>query len=202
MEKDKTNAETFSHPDGVEVKLTAKAINLKGMIYLFILIFGGAILFAYIWDEFSAFGVGYLMGSAWIFKHFPLFAVLFYIAYTLIQVGILYWFGGKNIKAFRWQCNWAGFGFYSSAPIALKYYRIALLLPGILLGLLPAIHGFCTGNVHIFFVGIIGLICSSADFSFWRKLRPFDDEDLFQTNKSSYKGTIIKRNYGRNDLAD
>ena len=79
----------------------------------------------------------------------------------------------------------------------MKHYRLLLLLPGILMGLLPVLHGFCTGNATAYVFGIISLLCCSSDFMMWYKLRPFDDEDLFRPGKNTFQGTVIRRNYAK-----
>lgn len=196
------NTENISHPDGVEVKLSAKSINIRGLIYFFILLIAGTCLFVYVWDEFSSYNIGYRIGTIGKqFKYggFISFLLLLALFYMLIQTGVLYWFSGKNRKSLRWQSSLTGVGFYLTCPITLKYYRVALLLPGILLGLLPTIHGFCTGNAIVFYMGMFGLLTASADTYFWYKLRPFDEEDLLLANNSFYDVTIIKRNYRKNN---
>lgn len=201
MENQETNTEVLSRPEGVEVKLSAKGINIVAFIGGLFLLLVGTLLFVYIWGEFSAYGVGYEIGDAAkkIYGANILFyVVLLFIAYIFLQAGILYWFSGKDRKLFRWLNSWTAMGFYLTCPIALKYYRISLLLPGILVGAFPAIHGFCTGNASIFYIGLCGIISASADITFWYKLRAFDDEDLLQLRKDSgFQATIIKRNYGK-----
>lgn len=194
------NPEVLSRPEGVEVKLSAKGINIRALLLFITMFLVGTALFVYIWGEFSAYGVGYELGS--VFKGYRfqrLMLRLFVLAavYIFLQAGILYWFSGKDRKAFRWQISWSGTGFYLTRPIALKYYRVALLLPPILLGLLPTIHGFCTGTGSIYYLGLYMMLCTSADVTFWYKLRAFDDEDLLLAGKKPFEATIIKRNYGK-----
>ncbi|MCD8181937.1 MAG: hypothetical protein LUE99_01280 [Bacteroides sp.] len=201
MEKE-TKTEVLNHSEGVEVRLTAKGINIRAIILLFVLLLAGTLLFVYIWGEFSAYGVGYEIGGA--AKKFTnekasLAIISIFAIYIFLQAGILYWFGGKDRKALHWQLNLTAAGFYLARPIALKYYRVALLLPGILLGVPPTIHGFCTGNAHIFYLGLLGILSASGDATFWYKLRTFDDEDLLLANKGIFQVTIIKRNYGKKD---
>lgn len=200
MDKKDKNTEVFNHPNGVEVKLTAKSVNIMGIVIFIILFLTGSAAFVYIWDEFSAYNIGYYLGNyigVGALK-FLLLVTVYLIAYTVIQGTVLYWFGGKDWKAFRWVSDWKGVGLHWSHPIALKYYRVVLLLPGILLGVLPTIHGFCTGNASVFYIGLFGILAASGDTVFWHKLRPFDDEDLLLAGKQSFEATIIKRNYGKN----
>lgn len=49
MEKKEANKEPFNRPDGVEVKLTAKSINIRGFLFFFILFLIGSYLFVYVW---------------------------------------------------------------------------------------------------------------------------------------------------------
>lgn len=198
MENKEMNTEALSRPEGVEVKLTIKSVNLIALLCSFILLIGGTSAFVYIWDEFTSYGIGYYLGNS--FKkigllNYSCFIALYYVAYILLQGGLFYWFSGKNKKNLRWHGDWGGFGFHPICPIALKYYRICLLLPGILLGLLPAIHGFCTGSGGCFYAGLYGIIMASADATLFYKLRAFDDEDLLVAGKRTFEATIIKRNY-------
>lgn len=64
MEKKEANKEPFNRPDGVEVKLTAKSINIRGFLFFFILFLTGSYLFAYVWDDSSSYGAGRLLGTA------------------------------------------------------------------------------------------------------------------------------------------
>lgn len=191
------NTEAISHPDGVEVELSTKSTNIIAFIWTIVMLFIGTLLFFYIWGDFTAYPVGNQLGSS-IARHGLLpFTIPYFLTYILIQAIALYFLGGRKFKSLRWRFDWGGAGFRLKEPIALKYYRVVLLLPGILLGLLPAFHGFCSGDAGIFYLGIYGTACTSADASFWYKLRTFDDEDLLLSGKESYKATIIKRNYGK-----
>lgn len=202
MEKKDANKETFNRPDGVEVKLTAKSINIKGLIFFFILFLTGSYLFVYVWDEYSSFNAGALLGTTIKGISNPkvvLCMLLLIVFYTLLQAGVLYWFSGKDKKALHWHSDWTSIGFTPTRPIPLKFYRVSLLLPGILLGVMPAIHGFCTGEANIFFLGLFGVLGGTGDILFWYSLRAFDDEDLLLAGKKAFQATIIKRNYGKND---
>ena len=95
MEKKEANKEPFNRPDGVEVKLTAKSINIRGFLFFFILFLTGSYLFAYVWDDSSSYGAGRLLGTAVKGISSPqvmLCIFLLLVFYILIQAGILYWF--------------------------------------------------------------------------------------------------------------
>lgn len=135
MEKKEANKEPFNRPDGVEVKLTAKSINIRGFLFFFILFLIGSYLFVYVWDEPSSYSAGRLLGTAVKGISSPqvmLCIFLLLVFYILIQAGILYWFSGKDKKLLHWHFDWTGVGFSLTRPIPLKFYRVSLLLPGIL----------------------------------------------------------------------
>lgn len=194
------NMETINHPEGIEIKISSKAISIKTVLCFLIILIAGSCLFSYVWDEFSSYNVGFQIGKILsMFKSLRVLLLFLFIlvSYILLQAGILYWFGGKDKNAIKWACNRKGIGFYLARPIALKYYRVSLLLPGIILGVLPIIHGFCTGDTVVFFVGMLGIVTAVADMCLWQKLRPFNEEDLLQVNESLIELTIIKRNYNK-----
>ena len=181
MEKKEANKEPFNRPDGVEVKLTAKSINIRGFLFFFILFLIGSYLFVYVWDEPSSYSAGRLLGTSVKGISSPqvmLCIFLLLVFYILIQAGILYWFSGKDKKLLHWHFDWTGVGFSLTRPIPLK---------------------FCTGEANIFFLGLFGILGGTGDFLFWYSLRAFDDEDLLLAGKKAFQATIIKRNYGKND---
>ena len=93
MEKKEANKEPFNRPDGVEVKLTAKSINIRGFLFFFILFLIGSYLFVYVWDEPSSYSAGRLLGTSVKGISSPqvmLCIFLLLVFYILIQAGILY----------------------------------------------------------------------------------------------------------------
>ena len=60
-------------------------------------------------------------------------------------------------------------------PLPVYGYRIGILLPGIILGILPAVYGIVTGSFGYLFYGILFTWAASGDFiMFWwiRRLDP------------------------------
>ena len=109
MEKKEANKEPFNRPDGVEVKLTAKSINIRGFLFFFILFLIGSYLFVYVWDEPSSYSAGRLLGTTVKGISSPqvmLCIFLLLVFYILIQAGILYCFSGKDKKLLHWHFDW------------------------------------------------------------------------------------------------
>ena len=183
------NQNPASQPDGIEVKINPGRISIYVVVFYLLVMFASSVLYIFIWEEFSVYNLGHYIGQHWGRGIFGLLLIIF-VLYILAGSLVTYFISGRSLKGIRWHCDWKSAGFYPSRPVPLKHYRLLLLLPGILLGVLPVLHGFCTGNATAYVFGIIALVCSTADFTMWHKLRPFDDEDLFQPGKNTYEGTV------------
>lgn len=189
-------AESAESMNGVAIKLPRVKITVWAII---IGIFVGICLilvFDYIWTGFNAYDNGYTIGKMLRRWFLPILLGVF-VLYLGVQYLLLYLLNGRNRKHIAWTTQAGCVGFYPLQPITLRNYRLVMLLPGIVLGILPLLHGFCTGNFPVYFFGLYGCITAYLDWVMWFRLRKFDDEDLYQGTKDSYQATIIRRNYGR-----
>ena len=191
METKESNLEKYVLPKGVVVKMSANRIMVIALFSALILGIMGGLFFYYVWGEASSdrsgFEVFSLKGN--------LIMILCIAGYILLQYMALYCFSGRDYRVLRWNMDWKSWGFLLTKPLALKYYRIVLLLPFFVLGLLPVIHGFCTGNRMIYFIGIFCILCSSGDCYYFWQLSSFDDNDKIVDGERSYDATIIKGTY-------
>ena len=162
---------------GIEVKLSLRKMTLRILFLYILFMLAGSAAYVYIWEDMSAYGLGHYIGEFW--GRHALFAIFLVV---LIR------------------CNWAGAGVYLRNPIALKSFRIILLLPGILLGVLPTLHGFCGGHPFVYIFGLVGIVCALGDFTIWYKLRSFHDNDLYQAGRDDLHCTIIQRNFASDTI--
>lgn len=49
-------------------------------------------------------------------------------------------------------------------PVAVRIYRIGAVMPGLLLGILPALAGALTGNVPVLLFGMLFVVGAGGDF--------------------------------------
>jgi len=123
----------------------------------FILLF--SIIYIYLWglESFS---------KSFIISNFR------YLLIILIGVPIheiIHWIvlviGKKSVKNVK-------FGFHIKAlcpcvrckvPVTVQLYRIALIMPGIILGILPSVYGIITGNSLILFWGLVFILAAGGD---------------------------------------
>ena len=193
----KTSDSILNNPlsaGGIEVKLSLRKMTLRIFLLYVLFMLAGSAAYVYIWEDFSAYGLGYYIGEFW--GAHALAAIFFvFIFYIPLQALLLIVANGCRLKGLRWRCNWVGTGVYSRYPIALKKFRVTLLLPVILLGVLPTLHGFCGGHPFIYIFGLVGIVCSVGDCTLWYRLRPFHDDDLYQAGRNELQCTIIQRNF-------
>ena len=199
METKEMNLEGYAHSEGVEVKVSAARVNITILLYLFFFVVGAVVLFNYIWGDGSSYGAGYELGNIARLQALSvkgaIIMALCCLVYTLLQYGLLYWFTGKDRRALHWNTDWKSLGFLVKKPLLLKYYRIALLTPFVLIGLLPFIHGLCTGNDVCFFFFFFCIVGSGADCYYFWKLRSFNGNDKIVDGDESLSATIIKNSY-------
>ena len=199
METKEMNMEGYAHSEGVEVKVSAARVNITILLYLFFFVVGAVVLFNYIWGDGSSYGAGYELGNIARLQALSvkgaIIMALCCLVYTLLQYGLLYWFTGKDRRALHWNTDWKSLGFLVKKPLLLKYYRIALLTPFVLIGLLPFIHGLCTGYDDCFFIGVFCIVGSGADCYYFWKLRSFNGDDKIVDGDESLSATIIKNSY-------
>ena len=181
-----------------EVRLATGRLNLIALVGTLLIFILGSLLYNYIWEDFSAYSSGYLLGSI-LYQYFWETLLCALLANLLLSYLLFYFLNGRKAKDIGFIANWAGVAFYTKRPLPLKFFRLVLLLPAILLGALPAVHGFCTGQPVVYFFGLMSLAAAIGDLMLWYKVRPFDDDDLAQGGKGPFAVTITRRNYHRHN---
>ncbi|WP_411812355.1 DUF3267 domain-containing protein [Chryseobacterium scophthalmum] len=63
-------------------------------------------------------------------------------------------------------------------PLKLKYYRIGVIMPAIILGFLPSVWAIFTGNFYLLCFGIFFIMGAAGDFMILMTLKNENSEDL------------------------
>lgn len=63
-------------------------------------------------------------------------------------------------------------------PLKLKYYRIGVIMPAIILGFLPSVWAIITGNFYLLCFGIFFIMGAAGDFMILMILKNENPEDL------------------------
>ena len=197
METTRNQTMTSPRKDGSEIRLNLTKLTLLILVLWVLYFFGGTLLFIYIWEEASSYNLGSAIARYWALPFIGLKLVITCLAYLLLQSLLIYFLNGRRLKNLRFYFGYSFLGFLPKQPVPLKNFRLWSLLPSLLLGVLPAVHGFCIGNGYIYAYGLIGFILGTTDLLLCFKLRRFNDEDLIRLDKGLSRITIIRRNYGR-----
>lgn len=114
----------------------------------------------------------YLWGVESFSKGFIIFNFRYFLPVILIGIPIhkiIHWIvliiGKKSVKNVK-------FGFHIKVlspyvhckePVAVQLYRIATIMPGIILGILPSVYGIITGGSLILFWGLVFIFAAGGD---------------------------------------
>lgn len=197
METTRNQTMTAPRKDGSEIRLNLTKLTLLILVLWVLYACGGTLLFIYIWEEANAYTLGYYIAHYWAAPPIWLKLAVICSAYMFLQSLLIYFLTGRKPKNLHFHFGWTFLGFLPKQPVPLKNFRLWSLLPSLLLGVLPAVHGFCIGNGYIYTCGLIGFILGTTDLLLCFKLRRFNDEDLIRLDKGLSRITIIRRNYGR-----
>lgn len=188
------------NPSSGLVQLSPVRLNIIGFLILLFVLLMGIIAFNFVWaqpnDTYSAgYNTGYKLGllaKMLIKEKGSFWLIVWLVIHLALQYGLFYIFSKRDYRSIHFASNWVGFGWVIRKPMALKYYRVTLVIPSLLLGWLPALHGFCTGSFGWFALGLWGIACAFLDYYFLWRLRPFNDEDKIVNVKQNFAIQIIK----------
>ena len=148
-------------------KLTIESTkaNLMGVLFLLpaVLLFG--LPFYYLWHDSINFHAEIIMLKANIFTSLLVLLVFMVVHELLHALAYLILTQGdyKNISfGIIWK-NMTPYCHYAK-PISVLQYRIAVITPGILTGVLPLIYALAIGDFIVFAFGILFLLGAIGDF--------------------------------------
>ena len=101
-------------------------------------------------------------------QQLTLFATLVLLGIFLHELihGVAWaYFGKKSLKTIHYGINWKVLSPYAHCrePLPVWVYRLGAVLPGIILGFIPALIGILTGNGWIFLYGLIFTVAAGGD---------------------------------------
>jgi hypothetical protein len=166
----------------VERTMNANLVNLMGigiMLLSLVVVFG---LYNLLWGEWAFAQTG---GS------FPQLMLFLVILLGSIVVHELIHAVGYRLAGAKWSDIKFGFIWYALAPYAhckvplqVSGYRVAVALPGIVLGLLPTFAGLAIGDALLTFYGAIMTSAAGGDLIIMWMLRSLDGQQRVQDHPS------------------
>jgi len=96
---------------------------------------------------------------------FALLVLLGIFLHELIHGAAWAFLGKKSLKTIHYGMNWKVLSPYAHCrePLPVGVYRLGAILPGIILGFIPAIIGITTGIGWVFIYGLIFTVAAGGD---------------------------------------
>lgn len=90
-----------------------------------------------------------------------------YILHVLIQGRTWKFFGNTTANAIKYTINRSNRAIYvyCKEPIELKFCRLGIVMPVIIVGLIPTLLGILIGNLFIFLFGLFGIVFANEDIA-------------------------------------
>jgi hypothetical protein len=176
----------------IEVNLPVRQANIVSFILFFaaILVFGLPFIFFWSLPEFLVAWISFLTDLKTLLPSIlggmAVHEVLHAIAWAA--------FCRNGFRSIEFGIHWKSLAPYvhCSEFLRLRHYRIGVLLPGVLLGLLPALAGTVTGITWLFCFGIFFTAGAAGDFLSLYALRRFQAQDLVMDHPR-HLGFIVRK---------
>jgi hypothetical protein len=101
--------------------------------------------------------------------------------------------GGKNLRSVRFGFHWKTFTPYAhcTEPITARAYRIGIVLPGIVVGLLPVLAGYALSNPPLILFGAMFLGGAAGDMLGLWAIRNISPEAMVLDHPSRVGCTVV-----------
>nr|WP_068886560.1 DUF3267 domain-containing protein [Pedobacter panaciterrae] len=103
-------------------------------------------------------------------------------------------FAKEGFKSIKFGVIWKAVTPYCHCkePLKVKHYIIGAIMPGLLLGILPAVLALITGNIQLFAFGLFFTMAAGGDFMMINMIRKLDMEMLVQDHPSKIGCIVYK----------
>lgn len=163
------------------------------------LVLGG--LFFLVWyDLFTAASLRlwFQVNIKWLNKWLPFFVFVPLIAGIILHELIhgITWalYATRGFRSIRFGVTWKMLTPYCHCkePLRMHAYRLGVIMPGIILGLLPLLYAFITGNMGVFAFGFVFTVAAGGDFLMLWLLRKENRETWVADHKEKI-GCVVYR---------
>jgi hypothetical protein len=132
-----------------------------------------------------------------IYKQFSLTLLVLIIGILLHELlhGLTWtWLGKKPFKSIRYGINWKVLSPYAHCrePLSIQAYRWGALMPGLLLGIIPALLGIVSGNGALMAFGLLFTVAAGGDAMILWSLRKEDRNTMVLDHPSKAGCCIVE----------
>ncbi|MCQ4035900.1 DUF3267 domain-containing protein [Kaistella montana] len=186
------NLENFEKEEKIIDLMKANLVALKYLL-LFVIIF--AVPFFLIWQ--NSFSKASFSSDYIFVKLFsPVVGmILGIIAHELIHGMFFAMYAKQGFKSIKFGILWKMLTPYCHCkePLQIKHYKIALLAPFVILGIIPSIISLFTGNLILLIFGIFFSGAAAGDLMIYQLIKKENPEDYVQDHPTE-AGYIIFKN--------
>jgi hypothetical protein len=100
----------------------------------------------------------------------------------------------QGLRSIRFGITWKMLTPYCHCkePLRMHAYRLGVVMPGIVLGLLPQLYAFVTGNIGVFVFGFVFTVAAGGDFLMLWMLRKEKGESWVEDHQEKI-GCVVYR---------
>lgn len=158
-----------------EYAISIRLTHLYSGVLMFLLIVVLLLCFSSLWDYET-----FIHGATYILHHFNSILIVFggFLLHQLIHAITASRFTTKGFNSIKFDLRFKILPYYHcKEPLTVNQYKIVLLMPIIVLGIIPLIFAFISGNGIIFIYGLFFVSVSSTDLILLFLLRRAKKED-------------------------
>jgi hypothetical protein len=165
--------------------------NLVAVAFIPLTILGLCLPYALIWGDAMVSLERLFEGMVWWTAVF-IFLLSIIVHELLHAVGYM-WAGGVPRTAIKFGFSWRGLAPYAHChqPMTARAYRTAVLLPGLILGLIPGILGLLFGSFWLTLFGTIMLIAAGGDAAVLLAIRQLPASTIVRDHPSKVGCEIL-----------
>ncbi|MCX2739920.1 DUF3267 domain-containing protein [Pontibacter anaerobius] len=171
-----------------ELTLTAAEANVKALVFMLPLLVLYMVPYMLLWPEQFSYGAveGFVRNQGVVVLFYPFLMLLVFVLGAVVHELLhgLTWaiFCKRGVKSISYGVHWRYLTPYCHCQevLPLHAYILGGVMPGLVMGLMPALAGVATGNLLLFLFGLLFSIAASGDLLVLWMLRHAKSSDLVQ----------------------
>ncbi|SFG32026.1 DUF3267 domain-containing protein [Pontibacter chinhatensis] len=171
-----------------ELTMTAAEANVKALVFMLPILVLYLVPYVLLWQEQFSFQAieNFVLKQGTLVLVYPFLMLLVFVLGAVVHELLhgLTWavFCQNGVKSIKYGVHWKALTPYCHCQemLPLRAYVLGGIMPGLVMGLLPALAGMVTGNLLLFLFGLFFSIAASGDLLVLWMLRRAKATDLVQ----------------------
>ncbi|WP_266202540.1 DUF3267 domain-containing protein [Pontibacter kalidii] len=184
-----------------ELSLTAAEANVQALVFMLPILVLYMVPYALLWPEQFSYQVieNFVLEQGGRVLFYPFLMLLVFVLGAVVHELLhgLTWafFCKQGIRSIKYGVHWRYLTPYCHCQemLPLRPYILGGMMPGLVMGLLPALAGMVTGNLLLFLFGLFFSIAASGDLLVLWMLRHAKSTDLVQDHPEKIGCYVLSR---------